>query len=71
MSKEYLAFEDLDEHTKEWLLQETWCDQCEKPDLGMTEPVMYVENGKTYVEGKCSICSVSQKSQIITKEFDE
>ena len=69
MTKEYLKFDELYEKEKEHFLNETWCDKCGKADLGLKEPVMYIENGKTFIKGKCVVCGKSQISQIIIKQI--
>jgi hypothetical protein len=71
MKRKYLNFEELDECDKEWFLNETWCDICDKADLGLKEPSIYVEAKKTFIEGKCSVCSNPVISEIITKEISE
>ncbi len=30
---------------QEWLLENTWCDECGEADLGMISPQEYAENG--------------------------
>ena len=70
MTKEYLKFEELDQSEQEWFLKETWCDKCDKADLGLKDPLMYIENGKTFISGKCIVCGEEQTSQVITKEVD-
>jgi RNase P subunit RPR2 len=70
MTREYIEFSELDESEQAWYLKETWCDKCDKPDLGINEPVMYKENGKTFVSGKCVVCGEPQTSQVITKDVD-
>ena len=39
------------------LIQDTWCDVCSKPDLGLASPVEYEEDGVVYVSGLCAVCS--------------
>jgi len=70
MTKKYLEFSELDESDQEWFLSESWCDKCNKADLGLKEPVMYIENGQTYISGKCVVCGEPQTSQVITKNVN-
>jgi hypothetical protein len=70
MTKELLDFDELNEEDKRWFLKETWCDKCDKADLGMKDPVLYVDDGKTFIEGKCLVCNEPVVSQIITKQVD-
>ncbi len=71
MAKTILNFEDLDSNEKKWFLNETWCSICQKADLGIKNPVLFKENGITYIEGNCKICGELQSSKIVTKEIDE
>ena len=70
MTKEYIDFSELDESEQEWFLSETWCDKCDKVDLGLKDPIMYKENEKQFVEGKCIECGEPQTSQVTTKNVD-
>jgi len=67
MTKTILKFDDLDKDDREWILKETWCYTCQKPDLGIVDPILYRESEKLMVEGKCIVCAEPQISQIITK----
>lgn len=51
--------------------KKTWCDKCNEADLGLKEPSMFKENGKTFIEGKCIICGEPQTSTVTTKEVKE
>lgn len=44
--KENREFHVRQPQDKEWLLQDTWCDFCEKTDLGMERPTEFELNGK-------------------------
>jgi hypothetical protein len=50
---------------REWFLQNTWCENCGKADLGMEKPTEYEINGKIYVSGFCLVCGHEIKSEII------
>lgn len=58
-------FDERKPQDKEWFLQNTWCDFCEKADLGMERPTEYEQNGKIYISGFCLICGNEVKSEII------
>ena len=54
-----------------WLTEETWCDKCQEPDLGMIETFEYEELGHIFVEGRCSKCGssvVTKITEIIEKD---
>jgi hypothetical protein len=70
MTKHYLNFDELSEVEKDIYTSDTWCDRCNKPDLGINEPAIYLENGNKFIEGKCVVCGQMQKTQIITKQVD-
>ena len=59
------VFYDRQPQDKEWLLQNTWCDFCEKADLGIERPTEFELNGKIYLSGFCLICGNEIKSEII------
>jgi len=44
--------------------ENTWCDECQAPDLGMRNPVEYEEDGVLYVEGVCLRCGNRVVSEI-------
>ena len=67
MKRKYLDFDKLESWEKETYLEHTWCDKCNKADLGIKEPLLYIEEKKTYIEGKCLICGQTQKSEIVIK----
>ena len=48
-------------------LEQTWCDNCQEPDLGMTDPCEYEQDGVVIIEGKCKKC----QQAIITELSDE
>ena len=58
------------EFERQHLLEHTWCDACEKPDLGMHSPREYEENGLVYVEGLCNRCGQTVRSEIIEQDAE-
>ena len=71
MKRKVLDFTSFPEEEQMWYLSETWCTKCQKPDLGITEPIYYSEEGKNYIEGKCKICNTIARTQLIVNEVDE
>ena len=60
-------FYQREEEEKEWMLQNTWCNQCNKADLGMSNPKEYSEKHKVLISGKCLKCG----NEIISKVTNE
>lgn len=67
--KKILDFSKLDVSDQEWFLKETWCDKCNEADMGMVEPILYIENGKNYIEGKCAVCGEAQRAEVIENQL--
>lgn len=68
MGKIYRDFEARTELEKGWILENTWCDECDEADLGMTAPREYEEDGRIYVEGRCPRCGQRICSEIAVKD---
>ncbi len=58
---------DDSELDREWVEENTWCDKCGKPDLGMHLIREYKESGRTFVEGACRVCGSTVRSEIIIR----
>ncbi len=71
MKRTMLDFTSFPEEEQEWYLSETWCSECKKPDLGITDPVYYSEDGKNFIEGKCKICNTTTRTELIFTEVNE
>ena len=41
---------------QKWMIDNTWCDVCQKADLGLINPIEYELDGKVFVEGSCRAC---------------
>ncbi len=52
------------EAERKWMLKNTWCNHCQKADLGMTSPEEYEEDGKIFIQGTCSKCGAQVVSEI-------
>lgn len=46
-------------------LQQTWCNSCQKIDLGMVEPVEYEFLGRLFIEGKCLVCGSPSITEVV------
>jgi hypothetical protein len=51
-----------------WFLKNTWCDTCQKADIGMYEPEEYEENGTIFIQGKCSRCDALVTSEVESRD---
>jgi hypothetical protein len=56
---------------KKFILEDTWCDVCDKADLGMVHPVEFEEDGEVIVEGICARCGGPIRTTIIVKDIKE
>lgn len=54
---------------REELLLHTWCDHCQKVDLGMSDPLEYELHGIIFLEGKCQMCGEVVLTEITDDEF--
>lgn len=45
-------------------LENTWCNQCQEMDLGMTDPEEYELLGRVFVDGKCTKCGQMTTTEI-------
>ena len=68
MSRKEPQFSDRPQSEQEWMLENTWCDQCGAADLGMIDPFEYEEDGIVYVSGSCKKCGETVKSEVIGKD---
>ena len=69
MKKQYLSFDVLDESDKDFFINDSWCDYCEKADLGIIDPKIYILDEKQYLEGVCKICGHKQITEVIFTEI--
>ncbi|WP_445427526.1 hypothetical protein [Alishewanella sp. HL-SH05] len=65
MKKQYLNFDDLEQSDQEFFINDSWCDYCNKADLGITEPKIYILDEKQYLEGKCKVCDQKQTTEVV------
>ena len=64
MNKTHRDFAERSLLEREWLLKHTWCDRCEKADLGMRDPLESEIDGQVVVEGSCVKCGDSIRSAV-------
>lgn len=50
-------------------LTQTWCNKCQQPDLGMTDPVEFVQGKTTQIEGKCVKCGEAVVTELTDADF--
>ena len=68
MSKIPLNFLARSDNERQWIMENTWCDECGEADLGMDSPQEYKDRGKIYVEGNCLRCGGVVRSEICEKD---
>lgn len=57
-------FYQRDAEEQQAFLENTWCNQCQKMDLGMTDPQEYELKGRIYIEGGCRICGTPVTTEL-------
>ncbi|MCJ8338217.1 MAG: hypothetical protein MJK10_07065 [Pseudomonadales bacterium] len=50
-------------------IENTWCDACQKENLGLNSPCEYEQSGIIYVEGKCNVCAKMVVTEFTDDEF--
>jgi hypothetical protein len=60
---------DLEE--QQAFIQNTWCNTCQKVDLGMVEPEEYEFMERIFVEGKCAVCGEVTITEIVEDDEDD
>jgi hypothetical protein len=60
-------FDSLEDVIKESLLENTWCDSCQTPDLGLQNPSLFEEDGKLFVAGECRQCGSAIETELIKR----
>ncbi len=64
-------FAARDQHERESLLANTWCNVCEQADLGMTDPVEFEDGEGSILEGRCADCGSPVETLLTEVEVDE
>ena len=65
--RKYLDFDKLEEVEKQNYIEDTWCEKCQKADLGIDDLEMFIEDNIKFVSGKCKVCGSICTSEIIEK----
>ncbi len=65
--KTWRNFYDRSQNQQRWLTENTWCAVCGEADLGLTSPGEYEQNGRIFIEGRCSKCGALISSEIIVR----
>ncbi|WP_108124862.1 hypothetical protein [Saccharospirillum mangrovi] len=63
-------FYQRDPEEQQAFLDNTWCNDCQELDLGMTEPREYELNGRIYIEGRCVKCGATVRTEIADENED-
>ena len=64
-------FSARDRLERESLLANTWCNVCEKADLGMIDPVEFEDGDGSVLEGVCVVCGAPIETLLTEVEFEE
>lgn len=58
-----------DQQEQQAFLEQTWCDNCLKANLGMSDPVEYELKGIVYIEGRCLGCGQPVLTELTDEDF--
>lgn len=64
MAEQERNFYARSEEEQKAFLEQTWCNNCQEPDLGMTEPSEFEQDGVIVIQGKCKKCG-----EVVTTEL--
>jgi endogenous inhibitor of DNA gyrase (YacG/DUF329 family) len=70
MEKQQRDFYQRSQEDQASFLEQTWCNKCQKVDLGMTSPEEYEIDGKVSIDGKCSKCGDTVTTEIFDEDED-
>jgi len=60
------SFTERETEEQKWIIENNYCEQCEKTDTGLNSPIEYKFKGKLYVKGNCKVCGNSCLTEIET-----
>ena len=60
-----------DPEERDAFLQNTWCNTCQKADLGMTSAIEYEFIERIFIEGKCVVCGDVSITEVVEDDDDE
>lgn len=63
-------FYDRDAEAQTAFLDNTWCNRCQQVDLGMSDPVEFVLNGRLFIEGQCRACGETVTTELVEEDDD-
>ena len=52
-------------------LANTWCNKCQKVDLGMVDPVEYEFLERIFIEGKCVVCGEISTTEVVEDDGED
>jgi len=70
MDKIERDFHQRSEEEQASFLEQTWCNNCQEVDLGMSDPEEYEQDGKIIIEGKCNKCGEPVVTEIFGEDED-
>jgi len=70
MDKQERDFYQRSEEDQASFLEQTWCNNCQAVDLGMTDPVEYELDGTIMIEGKCKKCGETVTTELADEDDD-
>lgn len=50
-------------------LEQTWCDECQQVNLGMSNPREYLYKGIVFIEGDCNNCGQPVLTELTEDDF--
>lgn len=65
MTRVLREFSERTAWERQWLVENTWCDVCRLPDLGVAEPIEFEEDGRVFMEGYCCVCGGLVTAEIV------
>ena len=68
MARLHLDFTRRTATERQWLINNTWCPQCQKPELGLLNPIEFEDNERIFLEGTCVLCGGIVYSEILADE---
>jgi len=68
MDKQERDFYQRDAEDQASFLEQTWCNNCQQVDLGMTDPQEYEVEGRVQIDGKCKKCGETVTTEIFGED---
>ncbi|GGK69525.1 hypothetical protein [Amphritea balenae] len=57
------------EEDQQAFIEQTWCDQCQQENLGMSNPREYLLKGIVFIEGDCNRCGGVVLTELTEDDF--